>query len=99
VAASTQFGVDAWRAVAALGRLVGLADVLGERLVGELARRRDTGAVGVVGGTGDLQQLARALEGALLRLLRLDEQLQVHRVSLMLLCQAARALAALAAAE
>jgi len=45
MAASTQFGVDAWCAIAALGRLVGLADVLGELVVGELACRRDTGAV------------------------------------------------------
>jgi hypothetical protein len=39
MAAATQFGVDAWRAVAALGRLVGLADALGELVVGELACR------------------------------------------------------------
>jgi hypothetical protein len=30
--------------------------VLGELVVGELAGRRDSAAVGVVGGTGDLQQ-------------------------------------------
>src|SRR5512132_4590802 len=32
-------------------------------------------------GTGDLQQLARPLEGALLCSLRLDERIHVHRVS------------------
>jgi hypothetical protein len=48
--------MDAWCTVAALGRLVGLADVLGELVVGELACRRDVGAVGIVGGPGDLQQ-------------------------------------------
>jgi hypothetical protein len=37
--------------------------------------------VGVVGGPGDLQQLACPLEGALLGLLRLDEPIEVHRVS------------------
>src|SRR4029450_3730054 len=89
MAAATQFGVDPGRAIAALGRLVGLADVLGELLVGELACRRDAGAVGVGGGPGDLQQLTRPLDVALLRLLRLDERIDVHRVSWMLLCQAA----------
>src|SRR5215207_3861779 len=81
VPATTQFGVDAWGAVAALGGLVGLADVLGELLIGALAGRDGAGMVGVVGGTGDLQQLARPLEGALLCLLRLDERIHVHRVS------------------
>ena len=36
---------------------------------------------GVVGGTGDLQQLARPLDFALLRFLRLDERAGAHRVS------------------
>jgi hypothetical protein len=70
MAASTQFGVNAWRAVAALGCPVGSVDGLGELVVGELACRRDGAAVGVVGGTGDLQQLARPLDVALLCLLR-----------------------------
>jgi len=48
MAAATQVGVDARCAVAALGRLVGLADVLGELVVGEPAGRWDGGAVGVV---------------------------------------------------
>src|SRR4030095_4270424 len=52
-----------------------------ELVVGELACRGGRGAVGVVGGPGDLQQLARPLDGALLRLLRLDERIDVHRVS------------------
>src|SRR5215211_991987 len=81
VPATTQLGVDAWSAVAALGGLVGLADVLGELLIGAVAGRDGAGAVGIVGGTGDLQQLARALEGALLGSLRLDERIHVHRVS------------------
>jgi hypothetical protein len=62
MAAATQFGMDPGRAIAALGGLVGLADVLDELVVGELACRRDAGAVGGVGGPGDLQQLARPLE-------------------------------------
>jgi len=39
VPATTQRGVDAGGAVAALGCLVGLADVLGELLIGALAGR------------------------------------------------------------
>src|ERR1044072_7402134 len=60
---------------------MGSADVLGELLVSLLAGRRRPGAVGVVGGTGDLQQLARALDAALLDTLRRDERGDVHRVS------------------
>ena len=81
VPATTQFGVDAWGAVAALGGLVGLADVAAELVVGALAGRHAAGAVGLGGGPGDLQQLPRPLEGALLYLLRLDERIDVHRVS------------------
>ena len=78
---AAQLRVDARSAVAALGRLVCLADVLGELLVDLLPDRRPVGAVGVVGGTGDLQQLARPLDAALLCPLRLDERIDVHRVS------------------
>jgi hypothetical protein len=60
--------MDARGAIAALGHLVGLVDALGELLIGALACRRDIGAVRVVGGPGDLQQLARPLDVALLRL-------------------------------
>src|SRR5215217_1780801 len=81
VTGAAQLCVDAWCAVAALGPLVGLADVLGQLLVGALPRRRGAGAVGVIGGPGDLQQLTRTLDAALLRLLRLDERIHVHRVS------------------
>ena len=56
MAATAKLGMDAWCAVAALGRLVGLAEVLGELPVGASARRREVGTVGVGGGTGDLQQ-------------------------------------------
>src|SRR5829696_8684262 len=78
---ATQLRMDPRGAIAALGRLVCLADVLGELVVDLLPDRRPVGAVGVVGGTGDLQQLARPLDVALLRLLRLDERIHVHRVS------------------
>src|SRR5215216_4552482 len=81
VAAAAPVGVNAWGAVAALGRLVGRSDVLGELLVDALAGCDVGGAVGVVGGPGDLQQLARTLDGALLGSLRLDEPIDVHRVS------------------
>src|SRR5512132_1006475 len=81
VPATTQFGVDAWGAIAALGGLVGLADVLGELRIGALAGRDGAAMVGLVGGTGDLQQLAGPLEGAPLCSLRLDEPIAVHRVS------------------
>src|SRR5918993_1422025 len=73
--------MDPRGAVAALGPLVGLADVLGELGVNQLPGRGAVGAVGVVGGTGDLQQLTGPLDVALLCLLRLDERIQVHRVS------------------
>jgi hypothetical protein len=59
----------------------GLADAVGELVVGALASRHAVGTVGVVGGPGDLQQLARPLDVALLGLLRLDEPIDVHRVS------------------
>jgi hypothetical protein len=74
MAAAAKLSMDAWGAVAALGRLMGQADVLGELFVGALTGRREAGAVGVVGGPGDLQQLARPLDVALLCLLRLDER-------------------------
>jgi hypothetical protein len=53
---AAQLRMDPRGTVAALGRLVGLADVLGELVVGALACRRGSDAVGVVGGPGDLQQ-------------------------------------------
>ena len=81
VAAPAQRGVDAWRPVAALGRLVGLADLLGQPSVGDLPGRRGAESLGVGGGTGDLQQLAGPLDVARLCLLRLDEPIHVHRVS------------------
>src|SRR5919198_186088 len=81
MAAATQLSVDAWSAGAALGRLVDLADVLGELVVDALACRRPVGTVSVGGGPGDLQQLTRPLDVALLCLLRLEERIDVHRVS------------------
>jgi hypothetical protein len=53
---AAQLRMDPRGTVAALGRLVRLADALGELLVGPMPGRDDTGAVSVVGGTGDLQQ-------------------------------------------
>jgi hypothetical protein len=54
VAGAAQRGVDAWCAIAALGHLVRLADLLGQRGVGDLPGRWGAGSLGVVGGTGDL---------------------------------------------
>jgi hypothetical protein len=53
MAATAKLGMDRWGAVAALGRLVGLADLLGQLGVGCLPLRRDTSSLRVVGGTGD----------------------------------------------
>jgi hypothetical protein len=78
-----EFGVDPRCSVGAVRRRVHLDDLLGELLVDALA-----GALlvpGVVGGPGDLQQLARTLDAVLAGLLRLDERIHVHRISLMLL--------------
>jgi hypothetical protein len=56
VPGAAQRGVDAWCPVAALGRLVRLADLLGQRSVGDLPSRWGAESLGVGGGTGDLQQ-------------------------------------------
>src|SRR5947207_15431068 len=45
-----------------------------------LVSPRRPGQVLIEGGTGDLQQLARPLDVAPARLLRLDERVNVHRV-------------------
>ena len=54
-------------------------DLGGQRGVFPLPVRRPAITCCVVGGTGDLQQLARPLDFAPLRLLRLDERVAVHR--------------------
>ena len=56
-------------------------DLGGQRGVFPLPARRPAITCCVEGGTGDLQQLARPLDIAPLRLLRLDERVAVHRVS------------------
>jgi len=56
-------------------------DPLGEVGVAERSAAGDVLAVGVEGGTGDLEQLTRPADVALLRFLRLDERPHVHRVS------------------
>src|SRR5207244_12452686 len=82
VAVTAQRGVDPGGAVASLGRLVRLADAFGQLKVGHLPGRQGAGAVGVVGGAGDLKQLARPLDVTLLCLLHLDERIHAHRVPL-----------------
>jgi hypothetical protein len=60
---------------------VDFADLDGQVGVADLAGRRGgTGAL-VVGGTGDLEQLAAPLDAAPVSLLRLDEAVELHRVS------------------
>ena len=70
----------------AIGASAGLedgADASGELLVGEAAGRRTVLVPLVEGGAGDLEQLARLVDGVVaLRLLRLDEGEHLHRVSL-----------------
>ena len=78
---AAQLGVDPRRPVPALGPLVPGPDVRGQPGVLAVPVRGLPAAGGVVGGTGDLQQLARPLDVALLRFLRLDERVAVHRVS------------------
>src|SRR3954454_24008604 len=80
-----QLGVDPRCSVAAPGLLVQLVDLLAQVGVGLLADGAPVGApVGallVVGGSGDLEQLARLLDVAVPGLLRLDERVHVHRAS------------------
>src|SRR3954468_9027901 len=77
----TQFGLDARRTVTTLRVLVHGHDRLGQVRVILLPLPGAVAAMRVVGGTGDLQQLARSLDVAVLELLRLDEPIHVHRVS------------------
>src|SRR3954453_8633345 len=73
--------VDPGSAVATPGLGVQLLDLLGQ--LGVLTRSNGglVGALRVVGGTGDLQQLTRPLDVVVASLLRLDERVHVHRVS------------------
>src|SRR3954454_5026349 len=76
-----QLGVDPRCSVAAPGLLVQLVDLLAQVGVGLLADGAPVGALLVVGGSGDLEQLGRLLDVAVAGLLRLDERVHVHRVS------------------
>src|SRR4051795_8702494 len=73
--------VDPGSAVATLGLGVQFLDLVGR--LGVLTRSNGglVGALRVVGGTGDLQQLTRPLDVVVASLLRLDERVDVHRVS------------------
>src|SRR5690348_17969021 len=73
--------MDARRAIAAPGVLMDAPDLPGQPGVLLLAPRR-AGQVRIEGGTGDLQQHARPGDVAPASLLRLDERIAVHRVSL-----------------
>jgi hypothetical protein len=76
-----QRGVDPRGAIPALRFLMDRRDLPGELGVLAASLRRLPGAGGVVGGTGDFQQLARPLDVAPARFLRLDERVHAHRVS------------------
>src|SRR5262249_24622406 len=79
--AVSQLGMDPRRAVAAPGLLMHDLDLLGELGV-VLFALRPAGQVGIEGGAGDLQQGARSCHVAPASLLRLDEGIHLHRVSL-----------------
>src|SRR5262249_58996147 len=76
-----QLGVHPRGAVAALGLLVHGPDLPGQLGVLPLAPG-GAGQVRIEGGAGDLQQHARPGDVAPASLLRLDEPIAVHRVSL-----------------
>jgi hypothetical protein len=77
-----EFGMDTRRPVGAVRRRMHRADLGGQLLVDACPGALLAAGVLVVGGPGDLQQLARALDVVLAGLLRLDERIHVHRVSL-----------------
>src|SRR5438105_6673878 len=69
-------------AVGSTRLVIDALDTFTEFGIGELARRRNMLVPLVEGGPGDLEQLARPHDVALLSLFRLDEREHVHRVSL-----------------
>src|SRR5487761_826715 len=73
--------VDPRGPVTAFRVLVDGLDPGGQLGIALLPARGPAVSRSVAGGTGDLQQLARPLDVAALRLLRLDEGIQPHRVS------------------
>jgi hypothetical protein len=70
------------RPVGALRLAVNLRDLRGQHGIGRSPRGRAAGPALVVGGTGDLQQAARASDAVTCSLFRLDEGAAPHRVSL-----------------
>src|SRR6202035_1185813 len=78
-----QLGGDSGRPVGAPALGEDIDDPVGQFGVGELPRRLRAVGPLVVGGPGDLEQMARLDDVALwLSLLRLDERVHAHRVSL-----------------
>src|SRR5262249_30637625 len=80
--ASEQLVVHPGRAVGAVGVVVDLPDRLEQLTVGYLPGRGDVLLALVVGGTGDLEQFTGVLDAVTGHFLRLDEAVQLHRVSL-----------------
>src|SRR5665213_2781566 len=68
--------------IGSLGLVVDDLDLLGQLGVSDLTGRGDAIAPLVVGGTGDLEQATRLGDVVTCNLLRLDEGIQPHRVSL-----------------
>lgn len=81
--------MDPRHAVGAVELVVDGGDHFGKVLVAPGVLGRAGGAGGVSDGLGNLQQHTRLGDVAPVRLSRLDERVHVHRISLILLCQAA----------
>src|SRR6185312_13180371 len=80
-ALAAQLSMDPRRAIAALRPLVPGRDPDDQLGILAVPVRGLPVPGGVVGGAGDLQQLARPLDVAPALLLRLDERIHAHRVS------------------
>jgi hypothetical protein len=76
-----QLSAHPGRAIGAVRDLVDLGDGPGQLGVGALPGARLSFAGLVIGGFGDLEQLAGTGDPALLRLFRLEEGTGLHRVS------------------
>ncbi|WP_239062215.1 hypothetical protein [Streptomyces sp. SID13031] len=73
-----QFVVDSRGAIGLLGLFVDLDDLRGQL---DVASGMARSGVGIVGGTGDLEQLTSPGDVVIAGLFRLDERVTVHRVS------------------
>jgi hypothetical protein len=74
--------VNPRRSIGALGLGVDNLDLSDQLGVGDGSGGEDTGSALVVGGAGDLEQATGPLDAVTCNLLRLDERVELHRVSL-----------------